>query len=96
MLSTLAEVWPAVQMMQNIGSAALGLAYASAGRFDIYFHSYLFPWDQAAGMIQVREAGGLCLARDGSEATIYSEGIVAGAPGPVRELVETTKNRKWR
>jgi fructose-1,6-bisphosphatase/inositol monophosphatase family enzyme len=96
MLAMLADLWPAVQMMQNIGSAALGLAYAASGRFDIYFHSYLFPWDQAAGMIQVREGGGLALARDGTEATIYSEGIIAGAPGPVEDLLAATKTRDWR
>lgn len=96
MLMTLAELWPAVQMMQNIGSAALGMAYAASGRFDLYFHSYLFPWDQASGIVQVREAGGLALARDGSAATIYSEGIIAGASGPVLELLELTQDRKWR
>lgn len=96
MLAMLADLWPAVQMMQNIGSAALGLAYAASGRFDLYFHSYLFPWDQAAGIVQIREAGGLALARDGTEATIYSEGIIAGAPGPVNDLLAATRTREWR
>ena len=96
MLGLLADVWPGIQMAQNIGTAALGLAYASCGRFDLYVHSYLFPWDMAAGIIQVREAGGLALARDGTEVTLYSEGIVAGAPGPAREFVEATRESKWR
>jgi myo-inositol-1(or 4)-monophosphatase len=96
MLGLLADVWPGIQMAQNIGTAALGLAYASCGRFDLYVHSYLFPWDMAAGIIQVREAGGLALARDGSPVTLYSEGIVAGTPGPAQEFVEATRERKWR
>jgi len=96
MLGLLADLWPAVQMMQNIGTAALGMAYAASGRFDLYFHSYLFPWDVAPGIVQVREAGGLVLDRDGAEATIYSEGFIAGAPGPVKGLAGATAGRTWR
>jgi fructose-1,6-bisphosphatase/inositol monophosphatase family enzyme len=96
MLSLLSDLWPGIQMVQNIGSAALGLAYAASGRFDLYVHSYLFPWDMAAGIIQVREAGGVALARDGTPATIYSEGIIAGAEGPAREFLDATRERPWR
>jgi fructose-1,6-bisphosphatase/inositol monophosphatase family enzyme len=96
MLGFLAEEWPAFQTAQNIGSAALGLAYAASGRFDLYIHSFLYPWDMAAGIVQVREAGGIALARDGSPAGLYSEGLIAGAPGPVEELLELTCGRKWR
>jgi myo-inositol-1(or 4)-monophosphatase len=96
MLGLLADLYPGIQMAQNIGTAALGLAYAASGRFDLYVHSYLFPWDMAAGIIQVRAAGGVALARDGSPATIYSEGIVAGAAGPAREFVAATGEREWR
>jgi myo-inositol-1(or 4)-monophosphatase len=95
-LGMLADLWPGVQMAQNIGSAALGLSYTASGRFDVYVHSLLAPWDMVAGIIQVREAGGLALDRAGEPVTIYSEGIVAGAPGPVRELVAATKDRDWR
>ncbi len=96
LLGLLTDLWPGVQMIQNIGSAALGLAYAASGRFDVYAHSFLYPWDMAAGIVQVREAGGVALARDGTDATIYSEGIIAGAPGPARELLELTRDRRWR
>jgi myo-inositol-1(or 4)-monophosphatase len=96
MLELLADIWPAVQTVQNIGSAALGLAYAASGRFDIYAHSFLYPWDMAAGICQVKEAGGLALARDGSEATIYSEGVIAGAVGPAQEFLALTRDRRWR
>lgn len=96
MLGLLADLWPGVQMVQNIGSAALGLAYAASGRFDLYVHHYLYPWDMAAGVVQVREAGGLCLDRAGNPATLYSEGLVAGAPGPVRDFLAATRDRPWR
>jgi myo-inositol-1(or 4)-monophosphatase len=96
LLELLGDLWPGIQMVQNIGSAALGLAYASSGRFDLYVHSFLYPWDLAAGICQVRESGGLALARDGSEATIYSEGIIAGAPGPAQQFLDLTRERAWR
>jgi len=96
MLQLLADTWPGMQSVQNIGSAALGLAYTASGRFDLYIHSNLYPWDMAAGIVQVREAGGVALARDGSQATIYSEGIIAGAPRPAQELLELTRGRAWR
>lgn len=95
-LGLLADIWPGLQMLQNVGSAAIGLAYAASGRFDLYVHSFLGPWDVAAGLAQVRAAGGLALDRAGDHATIFSEGLVAGAPGPVREFVAATKDRPWR
>jgi fructose-1,6-bisphosphatase/inositol monophosphatase family enzyme len=96
MITLLAEMWPGVQMVQNIGSAALGLAYAASGRFDMYVHSNLYPWDMAAGIIQAREAGGIVLDRQGEPVSIYSEGLIAGAPGPVQEFAAATKDRRWR
>ena len=96
MLQLLTDLWPDVQMLQNIGSAALGLAFAASGRFDIYAHSYLFPWDMAAGICLIREGGGLVLDRSGGPASIYGEGLVGGCPGPVREFVELTCDRQWR
>jgi len=95
-LALLADLWPGVQMIQNIGSAALGLAYAASGRFDVYVHHYLFPWDVAAGIVQVREGGGLVADREGRPPTIYSEGLIAGAPGPVEEFLRFSSGRPWK
>lgn len=85
-----------VMSMQNIGSAALGLAYAASGRFDVYLHQMLYPWDMAAGIVQVREGGGLVVGRDGPEVTIYSEGLIAGARRPVEELAALIAGRPSR
>jgi len=95
-LHLLADLWPGVQMVQNIGSAALGLAYAASGRFDLYVHQFLFPWDMAAGIVQVREGGGVIIDREGDPVSIYSEGLIAGAPGPVEEFLRFSKGRDWR
>lgn len=95
-LHLLADLWPGVQMVQNIGSAALGLAYSASGRFDLYVHHFLAPWDMAAGVIQVREGGGLAIDREGRPATIFSQGLIAGAPGPVDEFLRFSLGRDWK
>ncbi|MDD9908419.1 MAG: inositol monophosphatase family protein [Ahrensia sp.] len=60
------------------GSAALALAYVAAGRFDGYWETGLCPWDVAAGMLLVREAGGFVSEPDPS-ASIYETGrLIAG------------------
>lgn len=60
------------------GSAALNLAYVAAGRFDGYWEEGLSPWDIAAGMLMVREAGGYVTEPD-PDASIYQTGrIVCG------------------
>ena len=95
MLELLAEVWP-VQSVRVMGSAALGLAYAACGRYDLFLHHYLYPWDVAAGIVLVTEGGGAVRDRDGGPATIDSEGIVAGAPAAVEEMLSLARARPWR
>jgi len=48
-----------------LGAATLGLAYVAAGWLDAYFHLALKPWDAAAGMLLVAEAGGRCTTLKG-------------------------------
>jgi len=49
------------------GSAAIGLCYVAAGRFDIWLEAYIKLWDFAAGAVIVKEAGGLVTDFSGSE-----------------------------
>ncbi len=51
--------------VRRLGSAALDLAYVAAGRFDAFWEFGLSPWDFAAGMVLVREAGGRVTRADG-------------------------------
>ena len=51
--------------IRRFGSAALDLAYVAAGRFDGFWERHLKPWDIAAGIVLVREAGGLVEEIDG-------------------------------
>ena len=96
LLTLLNDLWPGIVSIQNIGTAALGLAYVASGRYDVYVHQYLLPWDMAPGILFVQEAGGEILTRDGDPVTIYSEGVIAGARGPVREFLTYSSGRPWR
>ena len=44
--------------IRRFGAASLDLAYIAAGRFDAYWETGLSPWDVAAGILLIREAGG--------------------------------------
>jgi len=92
LISLLAGLWPGVQAVRVMGSAALGIAFAACGRFDVYVHHFLYPWDSAAGILLVQEGGGLVLDRDGGPATLYSDAIIAGAPGGVQDFLRVTRD----
>lgn len=57
-LQLFSNIFDAVEDVRRSGSAALDLAYLAAGRTDFYFETNLKPWDMAAGILLVQEAGG--------------------------------------
>ncbi|MEM1232485.1 MAG: inositol monophosphatase family protein [Pseudomonadota bacterium] len=57
-LQDLARLLPAVAGVRRWGAASLDLAYVAAGRYDGFWERRLKPWDMAAGLILVQEAGG--------------------------------------
>lgn len=63
--------------IRRAGSAALDLAYLACGRFDGFWELKLHPWDTAAGVLIVREAGGRVTAFDGSRYSIYDKYLLA-------------------
>lgn len=63
--------------IRRLGSAALDLCYTAAGRFDGFWEVNLHPWDMAAGVLLVREAGGTVTTFDGGLHTIRHPQIVA-------------------
>lgn len=74
------RLWGQVQLFRCLGSAALGLAYTAAGRFDLYFHHFLAPWDFAAGWLLIEEAGGVVSEQGGAPLSLRSRSILAGNP----------------
>lgn len=64
--------------VRRFGAAALDLAYVAAGRYDGFWERGLSPWDLAAGIVLVREAGGFVQDLDGGEAMLLNGTILAG------------------
>ena len=64
--------------LRRFGAAALDLAYIAAGRFDVYWERGLAPWDFAAGVILVREAGGFVTDLEDNERTMEAGDVIAG------------------
>jgi myo-inositol-1(or 4)-monophosphatase len=77
--------------LRRFGAAALDLAWVAAGRFDAYWERGLSPWDMAAGIVLVREAGGFVSDMDGGDLSLASAGIVAGNETIHRDLVRLLK-----
>jgi myo-inositol-1(or 4)-monophosphatase len=87
----LAIVQEKVAGLRRFGAAALDLAWLAAGRFDGYWERNLQPWDVAAGLILVREAGGFVTDLDGGEAPFLTGDVVAGNEALHKELVRLLK-----
>ncbi len=74
--------------VRRLGSAALDLAYTAAGRFDGFWEIGLSPWDVAAGILLVKEAGGLVMNYEGDEYSLGNDSIIACTPSIYQELSE--------
>lgn len=88
LLAAAQSIYPNWQALRITGSAALGMAQCAAGRFDIFIHCYVFPWDIAAGILLVREGGGEVLRLDGTEAGIEDQALICGSAPVIAEFLE--------
>ena len=89
-LKELARVLPGGAGVRRWGAAALDLAYVAAGRYDGFWERRLNPWDVAAGLLIVREAGGLAEPiSPGASIVEDGEIVCANAPmfDPLAKLV---------
>lgn len=76
-MARLARMLGLSQGVRRAGSAALDLAYVACGRFDGFYEEHLKPWDTAAGLLIIAEAGGAITTFDGGPYTIFSPTIAA-------------------
>ncbi|MBF0424549.1 MAG: inositol monophosphatase [Magnetococcales bacterium] len=77
--------------LRRSGCAALELAYTAAGRFDGFWELGLSPWDIAAGVLLVREAGGFVSDLNGGNGFLGSGDVVAANPILHAELLATVQ-----
>ena len=83
------NVFPKARSVQRTGSAALNLSYVACGRLDAYWSGTLKPWDQAAGVVIVREAGGQVTTIGGTPFDVQQPDMLASNDIPVHnELIE--------
>ena len=79
--------------VRRLGSAALDLAYVAAGRFDGYWELRLNPWDWAAGVLLVQEAGGRVTDFRGSEEVLVGADTLVATNGRVHDELRAALNR---
>jgi myo-inositol-1(or 4)-monophosphatase len=77
--------------VRRAGAAALDLAYVACGRLDAFWELGLMPWDMAAGVLLIQEAGGLVGNLEGNEGFMDSGDICAAAPKIFSSLLRELK-----
>ncbi len=77
--------------VRRMGAAALDLAWTAAGRLDGFWERGLHPWDLAAGIIILREAGGYVSDADGRDGILKKGSVVAGNEAIHRGLLKLLK-----
>jgi myo-inositol-1(or 4)-monophosphatase len=92
--SELAAVQQKVAGLRRFGAAALDLAWVAAGRFDAFWERDLSPWDMAAGILMVREAGGYATDLDDGDAIFGKRQVIAGNEFLHKALLQTLKDAR--
>ena len=95
-LDMIRHLWPGFQTMRLMGSSALGMAYAAAGRVDLYFHHSLSPWDSACGLLLAREAGGNVVDRQGQDANLFTPSVIVSSQRLIGRFLDATEGLEWR
>ncbi|MDI4666967.1 inositol monophosphatase [Xanthobacter autotrophicus] len=74
----LEKVQSQVSGLRRTGSAAIDLAWVASGRFDAFWERDLSPWDMAAGIVMVREAGGIVTDLSDGDKMLDKGSVIAG------------------
>jgi myo-inositol-1(or 4)-monophosphatase len=90
-LKEMACVMAGTSGVRRTGAAALDLAWVAAGRFDGFWERHLRPWDLAAGIVILREAGGYVSDITGKDRMLEDGSVVAGNETIHRKLLKQLK-----
>lgn len=93
-LALMADLGARAQRLRMLGTAAIDLAWVADGKLEAAVILANLPWDTLAGVLLVREAGGLVLDADGREHTADSAATIAVCPG-LRGEVMAALRRAW-
>jgi myo-inositol-1(or 4)-monophosphatase len=85
---TLQTLLPLCSDIRRAGAASLDLAYVAAGRLDAFWEAGLQIWDIAAGILMIKEAGGLVCDLDGGDNFLKTGNVVAGNPKILKLLLK--------
>ncbi len=89
-VDVLQKLMTARGLYRFLGSGALGLAYCSVGRVDGFWEDWMMPWDVAAGLILVTEAGGTVSDFGSNNGWVDGNHIIVAAPGVAQAFAELT------
>ena len=92
-LANFARMYKVAQGIRRGGSAALDLCYLACGRFDGFWELKLHPWDTAAGVVLVREAGGRVTGIDGGKYSVFDADLLA-SNGKIHRQMQQVLLRK--
>ncbi len=90
-LGMLKDICPQVSGIRRMGAASLDLAYVAAGRLDGFWEIGLKPWDMAAGILMIEEAGGYVTDFHGKADFLESGNVICGSPKIHPILLEIIK-----
>ena len=85
-----------LQTVQRSGSAALNLASVASGRVDVFWSTSLNPWDVAAGVLLVQEAGGTVTNMTGDTVDIMVSSLMAASSSRIQKNLSDVLNRALR
>ena len=87
-LNTLRELIQSTRGIRRVGAAAIDLAYVAAGRYDTFFEYSLEPYDVAAGIVLIQEAGGKISDFGGGQDYLFGKQIVASSAAIHSNMME--------
>jgi myo-inositol-1(or 4)-monophosphatase len=93
-LPMLPAVMRATSGIRRFGAAALDLADVACGRYEAFWELRLAPWDIAAGLLLIREAGGVVTTLEGAPCRVAETSVVAGSPAMHAWLLETVNGER--
>lgn len=90
-MNILQSIIPICGDVRRAGAATLDLAYVACGRLDGFWEKGLKLWDIAAGILLVKEAGGMICDLDGGETYLKTGDVAAANPAVMRQFLKTIK-----